>query len=94
MTACLCGTVTFSPTMPSARIPASALGQGCWINAERRVHIVEVQRPERGVVHSRRRRVCNRVANDAEHSRRPGNHSNKSSMKQLAISMDSRHDTL
>ena len=28
-------------------------GQGCGSNAERRVHIVEIQRPERGIVHSR-----------------------------------------
>ena len=28
------------------------LGQGCGSDAERRVHIVEIQRPKRGIVHS------------------------------------------
>ena len=69
------------------------LGQGGGRNPERRVHIVEIQHPKRGVVHSRRRRMRDRVAHDAEHPRRRGNHPSNSSTKQLAISKDSRHDT-
>ena len=68
--ACLCGLVTFAPTKPSAPRPAR-VGQAVRRGRERHVRPVEPERGEGRVLHSRRERVLDGPAEDADEPRRP-----------------------
>ncbi len=69
-TAALCGSVTLTPSTPSAARPRMAspeIGRG---DPQRDVDAVEPERLGRGVVHARRARVLDRIADHAGDARR------------------------
>ncbi len=68
--AVLCGTVTLAPSKPSAARPRTAVRQVGGRDAQRDVDAIEAERRRGGVVHARRARVLDRVADHAGDARR------------------------